>query len=443
MKNKALLGICGLLIPLAFSLSGCNTDGGDGGDIDDTAYSVIKLVPVTPKDLREAEPEYGALNPVSGGANDFAFRLSAALAEQAGTENLVCSPLSVWIPLAALVNVVDVQHKAGLLTALGMPGLGEMDINNGVSGMLYNLTRQREKQSYEEFYGKGQGESYREPLKIANAIFVDYDMTIKQGFAQVFMDYFLGASINVDFDSPAAAGEVNSWVKKHTNGMIPEIVEGFVPGTAAVIANAIYFFDRWDQEFDPDRTKEDVFYAPEGETRAFYMPREGDGLVYYEDETVQALPLGFESGSGLYILLPRDGNAAGLLASLTDRYFNDIQAGSALAKGRLLLPRFSIEGDVVSLGNMLKTLGVPLFNGGSLTGVVEGTALQLSDALHKAVIKVDEKGTTAAAATLVPMATSAGPQEPEKVFEMTCDRPFVFVLYDRRQVLFTGMVNKP
>ncbi|MDR1353533.1 MAG: serpin family protein [Treponema sp.] len=450
MKNKAFLGVCGLLVFLAFSLPGCRAEvgGGDGNGIDDTAYNAVKLVPVTPKELREAEPEYGVLSPVPGGANDFAFRLSAALAKQAGTENLVCSPLSVWIPLAALVNAAGDQYKAGLLTALGIPpGLGEKDINDGVSGMLYNLTRQREKKSYEEFYKEFYGEkqegSYREPLKIANAIFVDHDMTIKQGFAQAFMDYFLGVSINVDFESPAAAGEVNEWVKKHTNGMIPEIVKGFDTGTAAVIANAIYFFDRWDQEFDPDETEEDVFYVPEEETSAFYMLREGDGLIYYEDETLQALPLGFENGSGMYILLPKDGDASGLLASLTDGYFNDIQAGSVLAQGKLLLPRFSIEGDVMSFGNILETLGVPLFNEGSLTGVAEGTALQLSDVLHKAVIKVDEKGTTAAAVTVLPMATSAGPQEPEKVFVMNCNRPFVFVLYDRRQVLFTGMVNRP
>jgi serine protease inhibitor len=442
INNKAFLSVRGLLILLVCSLLGCNTEiGGDddyGDAIDDTTYNAIKVAPVVPKELRE--PEYGGSNPVSGGANDFAFRLSAALAEQAGTKNLVCSPLSVWIPLAALVNAADVKYKAGLLTALGMPDLGEADINNGASAMLYDLTRQREKKFYEELYGKGR---YNDPLKIANAIFVDYDVTIKRDFAQAFMDYFRGASINVDFESPAAVEEVNNWVKKHTNGMIPEIIREFDPGTTAVIANAIYFFDRWSWEFDPNKTKEDVFYTPEEETKAFYMLREGNELIYYEDETLQALPLDFETGGGMYILLPGDGDAAGLLASLTDDYFNDIQAGLVLAKGKLLLPRFSIEGDAMSFGNILKTLGVPLINEHSLTGVIEETALQLSDALHKAVIKVDEKGTTAAAATVLPGATSAGPREPERVFEMNCNKPFVFVLYDRGQVLFTGMVNRP
>jgi serpin B len=438
MKNQAFLSVCGLLIlPVCFLL-GCNAEIGidDNSGIDDNTYNAIKVAPVTLKEL--LKPEYGYSNPVSGGANDFAFRLSAALAKQAGTENLVCSPLSVWIPLAALVNAADVQYKAGLLTALGVPGLGETDINNGVSGMLYDLTRQRQREYYEEG-------SYPDPLKIANAIFVDSGVTIKQNFAQSFMDYFRGASINVDFESPAAVKEVNNWVKEHTNGMIPEIIREFAPRTVAAIANAIYFFDRWKGEFAPDRTKEDVFYAPQGETKAFYMLREGNNFIYYEDEILQALPLEFNNGSNMYILLPRDGDAMGLLGALTDDYFSAIRAGSVLAKGKLLLPRFSIEGDVMSFKDILKTLGVPLFNAGSLTGLIEEKMpLQLSDALHKAVIKVDEKGTTAAAATLLLIdVTSAGPQEPEKVFEMNCNKPFVFVLYDRGQVVFTGMVNKP
>ncbi|MDR0819540.1 MAG: hypothetical protein LBN43_08230 [Oscillospiraceae bacterium] len=38
--------------------------------------------------------------------------------------------------------------------------------------------------------------------------------------------------------------------------------------------------------------------------------------------------------------------------------------------------------------------------------------------------------------------------QPTEPFEMTCDKPFVFVLYERtydggNQVLFTGVVNNP
>jgi serine protease inhibitor len=66
---------------------------------------------------------------------------------------------------------------------------------------------------------------------------------------------------------------------------------------------------------------------------------------------------------------------------------------------------------------------------------------------QKAVIKVDEKGTTAAAVTVMEMNAASVPQH-QKRFEMICDRPFMFVLYDYTydggdQILFTGIVNKP
>ncbi|MDR3122406.1 MAG: hypothetical protein LBU16_01320 [Treponema sp.] len=455
MKTKAFRGVAGLFIFLVCLFWGCDTGiGGDApapfrggsaetgsaetGGAEDIVYKDIKVVPVTPQELREPAYDDATGRAVSAGANDFAFRLSAALAKQTGGENLVCSPLSVWIPLAALVNAADGRHKADLAEALGVPGFDEEAINNSVSGMLYNLTRQRDRQWAEE-----EGD-YHNPLKIANAIFVDDGVTIKQEFAQTFMDYFRGSSLSVDFESPAAVQEVNAWASEHTDGMIPQIIEGFDPETEAALANAVHFLDRWDWEFEPDETEEGDFYPPGGgTTTAFYMLREGDELIYYEDERLQAMPLRFQTGGALYILLPRDGDAAGLLASLTNASFSALQDGLTLAKGKLLLPRFSIAGGVVSLGEILTDLGVPLFAEDSLTGVIEERALQLTGALQKAAIEVDEKGTTAAAVTLLPMATSAGPQEPEKTFEMRCDKPFVFVLYDSGAVVFAGMVNKP
>ena len=457
MKNRMFF-ITGLLVLVLYPFFGCDTGINDGnGSGENTAINggngggentAMKVVQVTPKDLQE--PSWGdnpAAVSVARGANGFAFRLSAALAEQNGaTKNLVCSPLSVWIPLTALVNTADAQYKADLLAALGVPGIEDADINNGVSRMLYDLTRQRDKE-YKEMGWPG---DYHEPLKIANAIFVDYDVTVKDDFAQTFMDYYRGSSINVDFESPEAGTGVNDWVDKNTNGMIQNIIEKFDPETLAVLANAMYFFDRGSWEFDPDETKADIFYAPGGETEASYMLREGDSQIYFEDATLQALPLSFKTGGGLYILLPKDGDAAELLASMTSDYFLEIQTGSIPAEGKLLLPRFSIDGDTLGLAAVLTALGIPLFDyEDSLTGLIKERDAQLFDALHKAAIKVDEKGTTAAAVTIMPTATSAGPDDsPKKPFEMNCNKPFVFILYDYThdggmQVLFTGMVHQP
>jgi len=116
-----------------------------------------------------------------------------------------------------------------------------------------------------------------------------------------------------------------------------------------------------------------------------------------------------------------------------------------------LLPRFDIDNEVRGLKEALQALGVPLFDEAAapLTGglLEEDIPVWLSDAIQKAIIKVDEKGTTAAAVTVM-MAAGAAMPEPTEPFVMNCNKPFVFVLYEHtydggNQILFTGVVNQP
>jgi len=429
-KNPAFLGllICLCVIGL---FAACSSDVQNYGDS-------INVVKVNAKEL--LAPDYGeqdsAAIKAAAGANDFAFSLSAELVKNSGNGNFVCSPYSAWLPLAALVNATDTQNKAALLTALGASGITEADINRASSRMLYSLTN-----------------GNYNPLKIANAIFVGNNVTLKKDFAQVFMDFYRGSSINVDFSSREAVDAVNRWASNNTNGLIKNVIREFNPRTVAAIANAIYFSDRWSREFNSSQTKEGVFHAPRTDTKVSFMLREGDGQTYYEDSKVQAMPLYFKDSGGLYIILPKTDTAADLLSSMTNNYFNEIRNGSVQATGKLLLPRFSIESTIDDLKEALVALGVPLFDeeAAPLTGglIEEPLSVFLSKAIQKAAIKVDEKGTTAAAVTVIEVgATSAGPPEPTKPFEMICNKPFVFILYDYtydggRQILFTGIVNQP
>jgi serpin B len=115
------------------------------------------------------------------------------------------------------------------------------------------------------------------------------------------------------------------------------------------------------------------------------------------------------------------------------------------------MPRFKIDTTMNKLKDTLGAMGIPLFGADPalLPGIVQPGVdpLLVSGAVQKAMIKVDEEGTTAAAVTALPMMTGGGPQ-PTAPKIINCDRPFVFVLYDRtrdggNQVLFTGVVNRP
>ena len=377
IKIVSLLIAC---LCLCSSLTGC---GDRNGGID----GLVKLMNVEAKELQS--PVYGekdlASMAVANGTNDFAFRLSAALSKNINDESFVCSPYSVWLSLAALVNATDSQNRDALLAALGASGISAEDVNKAASRMLFELTKERDKAFAQEY-----DEQYHNPLKIANAIFVGKDVKLRKEFAQTFMDYYRGVAMNVDFGSRDAVDAVNKWASENTDGLITDLIQEFDPSTIAAIANAIYFSDRWQWEFNPDNTTEGVFHSPKGETSAFFMLREGDSQTYYEDETVQAMPLYFKTGGGMYIILPKSGDAVGLLGDMTSEYFDEIQTDSISATGKLLLPRFSINNDVAGLKETLAALGVPLFDEASapLTGglIEEDMPIWLSGAIQKAII---------------------------------------------------------
>lgn len=67
----------------------------------------------------------------------------------------------------------------------------------------------------------------------------------------------------------------------------------------------------------------------------------------------------------------------------------------------------------------------------------------ISKVLHKAVIEVNEKGSEAAAATVVKMMESAMPVD--EIIEFVVNRPFFFVIADDRSgsIIFMGKVVEP
>jgi serpin B len=70
--------------------------------------------------------------------------------------------------------------------------------------------------------------------------------------------------------------------------------------------------------------------------------------------------------------------------------------------------------------------------------------IYISDVLHKTKVKVDEKGTEAAAATVVAMESgSAAPVAAPP--QIICNRPYLFAIVDEKTgtMLFLGAVGDP
>jgi len=69
-------------------------------------------------------------------------------------------------------------------------------------------------------------------------------------------------------------------------------------------------------------------------------------------------------------------------------------------------------------------------------------SLVIDDAQHLAKIKVDEVGSTAAAATILLVSRSSRQPDPTK---FNCNHPFVFLIYDEKvdTILFAGVYSDP
>ena len=118
----------------------------------------------------------------------------------------------------------------------------------------------------------------------------------------------------------------------------------------------------------------------------------------------------------------------------------------------LALPKFTIDPETaLSLADALKALGMPDafdvakadFSGIAKPATPEDR-LAIGGVYHKAFVKVDEKGTEAAAATAVVMVgRGAMPAAPPLV--ITADHPFLFFIVDQESglVLFMGRVSDP
>jgi len=394
----------------------------------DAALYVPQILHAAPLE-RPAEP-IAEMTQIARAANEFSFALAAELAQTTGNENFVVSPYSVWLPLAALLNATDDAFKPPLAELLGGAGVNEADINRAASRMMFDLT------------------SGNSPLTIANTVFVRNNERLRRDFAETFFNYYRGTAISVDFQAPETVALVNQWIYDNTNGLISDVVQEFNPDTVLSVINAIHFYDRWAHEFHSGRTAPGDFYSPGGTSPAYFM-RSEITRFYFEDDLVQATHLAFSQGGGMYIFLPKSGDATGVLSSMTPEYFEYIRNNGGQKHILLKLPRFSIESNWSELNGTLIELGVPLFCEFSapLTGglVYGDIPLHVASASQAATIDVNEYGTTAAAATMMIVPQS---QPPPPETEMICNTPFVFVLYQNTfdgdaQIIFIGVVNAP
>ncbi|XP_057422365.1 serpin-ZX-like [Lotus japonicus] len=270
--------------------------------------------------------------------------------------------------------------------------------------------------------------------------------------------------INFDFDvvlkADQACHEVNSWVEQETNGLITELLHPSAVSkfTRLIFANALHFKGEWKHKFDASFTYPCDFHLLDGTSVKVPCMTTCYSQYYiraFDDFKILGLP--YKQGTNkkcqfsMYILLPdaKDGHSALIEKMASESGFFEGKLPRRKMEVRyFMIPKFDISfsfeaSEVLKESGVVSPFSQP---DADFTKVVKVNSpldeLYVESLFQKAFIKVHEKGTEAAAATIMNL---RGGGDPPPGLDFVANHPFLFLIREKftGTILFVGQVLCP
>ena len=348
-------------------------------------------------------------------AADFGVRLFKTSIEEG--ENTLISPLSVLYALAMTANGADGETLTQMEKVLGM------DVDNLNSYMLAYLDLLPESKDYK--------------MSLANSIWFkdDPNLAVEQSFLQTNADYYGAGAYKAAFDE-GTRNDINSWVKEHTDGMIPEIIDEIPDEAIMYLVNALAFDAKWADEYEEHQIRESRFTMEDGIRQDVDMMH-SEEHTYLEDDMATGFIKYYKDRKYAFVaMLPNEGvSVSQYVDSLTGEHLRELLNNPQDLTVFASIPKFETEYDI-EMSEVLQEMGMTdafdwrVADFSRLgTYNVDGMNICINRVLHKTFISVSEQGTRAGAATAVEM-VAEGAMEIVEFKEVVLDRPFVYMLID-------------
>lgn len=382
-------------------------------------------------------PAAGETKPLAVGSNAFAVDLWPRVAKPG--DNVAFSPASVSLALAMTWAGAKGETAAQMKRVMHFEG--DQDATATGWGRLARALA-------------SPGRPLQ--LRIANRLFGERSYAFLPAYLDKTQRAFGAPLEPTDFKGAfePARGRINGWVEEQTERRIANLLpRGALDAmTRLVLVNAIYFLADWAEPFEKEMTRDAPFEVSEAAKRVVpTMHHRGVQRVGEVDGALLVeLPYKGDDASMLVVVPKKRHDLAAIERALSPAKIDAWRAALASREVLLALPRFEVAPPTVALEGELKALGMTAAfdrEAADFTAIADPPdrrdRLHVSKVFHKAFVKVDEKGTEAAAATAVVMAKGGG--APSKVDEVKVDQPFLFFIVDRASglVLFMGRVVDP
>jgi serpin B len=296
-------------------------------------------------------------------------------------------------------------------------------------------------------------------LRVANRLFGEKTYAFDAAYLDHTKAAFGAPLEGLDFKGAfeSSRGHINDWVAGQTQDRVKELLPAGALGaeTTLVLTSAIYFLGAWASPFAVTATRPAPFHASAKATSDVPTMSQTEHFRAAATDGVKVLEMPYEGGEvAMTFVLP---DAVDGLDAVEKRLSTATIDGwtRALKPDRVTvsLPKLEIDPAAsLSLGGALQELGMPVAfdkNQADFSGMITPKSpadrLWISKVFHKAFVKLDEKGTEAAAASAVVMNGPGGVAPSAPPSEFKADHPFLFLLRHVKSgaVLFMGRVSDP
>lgn len=353
-------------------------------------------------------------------------------------KNILISPFSISSSLSMMANGADNNTLKEMEEVLGGKQLSLDDINEYMSYFLSNLP-----------------DKDGEHLNVANSLWckdADYFKPL-DSFLETDRKYYNAEVYKTNFDNSTVT-DINSWVNKNTNGMIPTAIrkEDLKDNVRIALINTLCFDMEWNKKYD--NTTSGIFTALDGTTHKI-MEMSSNEDYYYELEDADAFKKPYLNGDYYFVgIMPRDKDIIDYVNDLDPEKLSDAltkpyQSVEVPLNLRVMIPEFEYS-YTTSLPKALRKLGIneafdevradfSRLNDQTVDGA---EPIYLSDVIHKTKIEVSKDGTKAAAAT-ISFGSGGGMSPKTKDVIIRLDKPFVYMIVDKNNIpLFIGAATE-
>lgn len=377
----------------------------------------------------------------------FSARLTQSLVDKYGNEeNIVISPISVYMALALACECAEGETRQEILDAVGVT-YSEVE---RFTKMIYAVSNRE----FSQINAVGLSEVVgREELN--NSIWLDDAVPFIESGVNKLANVYHADVFQTSFANSEGEKLINQYIENKSRGLIDGDVR-LSPETYFVLMNTLYLKDMWnDVGNDLSLTKEKIYFQNSDGSTTYTALLEGyynDGNIY-DGDRFESFYTRTEHGFKLYFFLPDEEwsvqqifTAEKIAEVLSIKNWGSVDDENKLIHHtRVLFPEFEADFSEDIRGTLSEEFSITTLFDPLACDMSNITPMQVycGGVIHKATLTVDKKGIEGAAVTAMGMCGSAGPGEYENVYhDFVVSGAFGFVLTDSYgTVLFSGIIN--